>query len=72
MKLGKDTNGNKVLKLESFDLNGAKGFSIQTLGNLPKVHTMDNKNLDIKEALKEATTYISKHGTDIQKAKMAL
>lgn len=35
MKTGYDRNGNRVLRVT---VAGARGFSIQTLGNLPKTH----------------------------------
>lgn len=38
MKISRDINGNKILKIESSDVNGERGFSIQTLGNLPETH----------------------------------
>ncbi len=44
--LSRDTNGNKVVKVTS---KGQRGFSIQTLGNLPQTHAMrkDNQNSHI-------------------------
>ena len=38
MKISSDINGNRVVKIESSDLAGGRGFSIQTLGNLPQTH----------------------------------
>ena len=38
MEINFDTNGNRVLKYNKHDLGGARGFSIQTLGNLPQTH----------------------------------
>jgi hypothetical protein len=37
-KIGRDSNGNKVLRVKP---SKGRGFSIQTLGNLPLTHKMD-------------------------------
>jgi hypothetical protein len=38
MQIKFDVNGNRVLSLDKNDLAGARGFSVQTLGHLPKTH----------------------------------
>lgn len=40
-KISRDINGNKIVKI-SFPDTGQKGFSIQTLGNLPLTHRRNN------------------------------
>lgn len=38
MKISRDRNGNKVLVVQGKDIGRKTGFSIQTLGNMPKTH----------------------------------
>jgi hypothetical protein len=38
MRIKFDSNGNRTLLIDRSDLAGARGFSIQTLGNLPETH----------------------------------
>lgn len=65
MKISRDTNGNKVLKIEKCDLKtNVRGFSIQTLGNLPFTH---NHGICLKTK-GELLKFISEHGTERQKA----
>lgn len=63
MKISRDVNGNKILKIESKDITSGRGFSIHTLGNLPETHRegifYNSKN--------EIFEYIRLHGTDKQK-----
>ena len=63
MKLSRDVNGNKTLNVGK--------FSIQTLGNLPRVHTMSKDDLNGALgqgiALTEARAYIVEFGTKRQK-----
>lgn len=75
MRIDRDTNGNKVLKLSSSDLGGHRGFSIQTLGNLPKTHRLLNSELQgskehRKAAAKEVEVFVKRHGTPKQKLGM--
>ena len=63
MKIKFDTNGNRCLVYESSDLAGARGFSIQTLGNLPETH----RNGIGPYTDGEARTYLAKYGTARQK-----
>lgn len=70
MKLSRDVNGNKILKVESKDFGLGRGFSVQTNGNLPKTHKMDKCNLNINVALCELHCYIKEYGTDKQKEKL--
>lgn len=44
MKMGRDINGNKIVKI-SFPGRGIKGFSIQTNGNLPETDRTNEPNL---------------------------
>lgn len=68
MKLSRDINGNKTVKIEKSDLktwrnNNPRGFSIQTLGNLPLTHaegvTFTTEN--------EIFNFINDHGTKRQR-----
>lgn len=68
MKISRDINGNKVLKIESSDLKGAQGFSIQTLGNLPLTHSNGVSN----KTIGEVNLYVYKFGTELQKLKLDL
>jgi hypothetical protein len=63
MKIAFNTNGNRVLKLSSDDLGGARGFSIQTLGNLPMTHR-DGVGSHTDGEMRD---YLRKHGTKRQK-----
>lgn len=67
MKISRDVNGNKVLLVTGRDLGDTKirGFSIQTLGNLPYTHKNDlHCELTTKE---EVFEYVSEFGTERQK-----
>ena len=68
MKLSRDTNGNKTLKIESTDLNSGRGFSIQTLGNLPETH----RNGVGSWTSEEVVSHVRKYGTQAQQGKMEL
>jgi len=63
MKLTRGINGNKRLNVGK--------FSIQTMGNLPRVHRMSKEDLKGCEAqgiaLTEARNYIVKYGKKRQK-----
>ena len=63
MKISHDINGNKVLKISGSELYANKGFSIQTLDNLPETHRHG-----IHYATKsEVFNFIAKYGTKVQK-----
>jgi len=70
---GRDTNGNKIVKL-SFP--NTRGFSIQTLGNLKETHRITTKKIDsltvkdLKNIEKESVSYIKKFGSTAQKSKL--
>ena len=59
-KTSVDTNGNKTLKVKA---KGKRGFSIQTLGNLPKTHL---KGV-FAETQNEVLYHVNTHGTKRQK-----
>ncbi len=63
MKIAHDTNGNRILKIEGSDLGTKRGFSIQTLGNLPETHR--DRITSATDA--EVRAYLEKHGTARQK-----
>ena len=63
MKIAHDTNGNRILKIEGSDLGTKRGFSIQTLGNLPD--TPRNGITAGTDA--EVRNYLKAHGTPRQK-----
>ena len=70
LSIGRDVNGNKVLKIRRI---GCRGFSIQTNGNLPKSHNISitdlSKNLlwENSEVKKELIDYVNQHGSARQK-----
>ena len=59
MKLSRDINGNKILKLTSKDLEGRRGYNIQTNGNLPLTHRMCKDSLDKKVVMEEVLVYLA-------------
>jgi hypothetical protein len=66
LSLSRDINGNKTLKVTRHD--GGRGFSIQTLGNLPKTH---------RDGITDATAdelhaYIKAHGTEGQRKALGI
>lgn len=63
MKISRDTNGNKILKVEKSDLAGNKGFSVQTLGNLPMTHRDGIGSYTWGELV----SYVRQYGTERQK-----
>ena len=62
LRLGGDTNGNKVVRL-SFGIG--RGFSIQTNQNLPLTHNMTNATIGtlITIAGEEILTHLKRFGT---------
>lgn len=63
MRIDFDTNGNRILKIEGSDLGTKRGFSIQTLGNLPDTHrngVTGNTDAEVRD-------FLQKHGTKRQK-----
>jgi hypothetical protein len=64
MKTGIDRNGNKVLRVT---IAGARGFSIQTNGNLPRTHS----NGVGPWTLPEASAWVKRHGTKREQTAMA-
>lgn len=65
IKLGRDVNGNKILKVSFV---GVRGFSVQTLGNLPETHRMpSNEELRQFTAVNELHAFIKIYGTKRQK-----
>lgn len=65
-KIGRDYNGNKIVKISP--VNGARGFSIQTLGNLYQT----NRDGVGDYTPGEVAEYIRKHGTQAQRDIMSL
>ena len=68
MKVGHDINGNRVLHITRDDVKG-RGFSIQTLGNLPETHRLFGQVQpeDLAMVDREVRAYLSEHGTPRQK-----
>jgi hypothetical protein len=64
-KQGRDTNGNSILRITP---HTGRGFSIQTLGNLPKTHR-DGVTADTAA---EVAEHISAYGTTRQRAALGL
>lgn len=76
LKLSRDINGNKVLE---FKPDQGRGFSVQTLGNLPRTHTMDTETFNkptysdlmlYQMAMDELRMFIKDYGTTLQKRKL--
>ncbi len=65
LTLSRDTNGNKTLKLSP---QNGRGFSVQTMGNLPETHKMLPGYIDIPVAVCELREYITEYGTPRQAA----
>jgi hypothetical protein len=63
--LGRDKNGNRIIRISP--LHG-RGFSIQTLGNLPETHRDGITDRTGAEVL----AYVTKYGTDTQRAALDL
>lgn len=63
MKIGKDLNGNKTVKIT---VPWAKGFSIQTNGNLPITHRTNTPHYN------EIAQHVAMYGTNHQKNVMAV
>ena len=57
-KMDRDINGNKIVKIS---LQGFRGFSIQTNGNLPKTHK------DHYPDKSEISGWVREYGTERQK-----
>lgn len=70
MKISHDVNGNKILTISKSDLgiDKGKGFSIETLGNLPYTHRNDLYCIDT--TMREAFEFVKQYGTKAQKKKM--
>lgn len=68
MKISHDLNGNKIVKISGSDLGDKRlrGFSVQTLGNLP--YTNKNGLSCVKTTQSEIFNFIEQHGTKRQKA----
>lgn len=64
-KLSRDINGNKTFKVSGDEYR--RGFSVQTLGNMPKTHRMTNDTLVLYIAMNELIKYVAAHGTKHQK-----
>lgn len=72
MRLSTDIFGNKCLVLSGKDMGVDRGFSIQTNGNLPRVHGMTAEAFDPDLAWDDALEFIRTHGTDSQRKKMGV
>ena len=65
LNIGRDTNGNKILKVTFRDKT--RGFSVQTNGTLPETHRMTQDTFNDHIANGELNAYIKKYGTERQK-----
>ena len=61
LRTSRDINGNKTLKIPS--RGHLKGFSVQTLGNLPITH----RDGVTEGTMAELAVFINEHGTEHQK-----
>jgi len=66
-KLGRDVNGNKLVKVTR---KNYRGFSIQSNGNLPLTHSCWTINNNI--TLNEVQVYVEQFGTEQQKSLMGI
>ncbi len=66
VKFDMDLNGNKIIRLKVF---GLQGFSIQTLDNLPFSHNISGvtSENDLITITKEVLSYIKNYGSKSQK-----
>lgn len=60
----RDINGNRVVKIKS---HNGRMFSIQTNGNLPRLHRCDASNIETMVNYLDVCAYIFAHGTTKQK-----
>jgi hypothetical protein len=63
-KYGRDINGNTIIKVTKA---GYRGFSIQTLGNLPQTHYMRNGEVNTHIIHDELRAFCSIYGTPHQR-----
>ena len=63
LSIGIDKNGNKILKIGGVE--GLRGFSIQTNGNLPSIHCLGAGAYAV-DAVPEIVGYVLDHGTEHQ------
>jgi len=63
-RLSRDINGNKTFKVSGDEYR--RGFSVQTLGNMPKTHRMTNDTLVLHTAMNELVAYVKDYGTKHQ------
>ncbi len=66
LKLAHDSNGNKILKV-SFAMTEKRGFSIQTLGNMPETHRNGFADFNRHTAENELNAFVKVYGTTHQK-----
>jgi hypothetical protein len=64
-EIGRDTNGNRTLRISPAR---GRGFSIQTLGNLPETHRDGITDRTGAEVL----AHVTEHGTDTQRAALGI
>jgi hypothetical protein len=62
--LGRDANGNRILRIKTAH---ERGFSIQTHGNLPATH----RDGITAGTVTEVAGYVAAHGTPTQRAALA-
>lgn len=65
IKLSRDINGNKTAKV--IFLNGDRGFSVRTFGNMPKTHKMTKDDNSQFIMINELNAFIKNYGTKRQK-----
>jgi len=65
IELSRDRNGNKIVR---FKPDHGRGFSVQTLGNMPRTH----RDFDASTALSQLVAYVRQHGTDKPKDAIGL
>ena len=65
-KLSRDINGNKIIQVKP---KNTRGFSVQTNGNLPRLHNIREKGAIVLDALQiqELAHFIHNYGTEREK-----
>ncbi len=68
LSISRDTNGNRTMLVK---VKGQRGFTIQTLGNLPNTHR-NGSDVDHELSKAEVIAFVSTYGTNNQKSKLGL
>ena len=65
VEIGRDKNGNSIVRVK---IEGCRGFSVQTNGNMPKTHsTIVRGEFNPYIAENEVMAYVKTYGTEYQR-----